>query len=248
MRPEKSGNQEFFFVTDPARQLLARPLFFHHIPKTGGTSIRAAARAWMWENDAGEIIAPHFERELRSAGAWPKGVIRFFEATKAVARVEAVMGHYTSVLAPAISDPIIALVRDPTEQLASNLTFRPNRLALLGDGIFDDPRIANAQMHSLTQLAIPRDAPEGTDLTHWEEVVEETIERFALFAYEDRRQLFHHLETDYGMALAEGSRLKPRPADPHVDEIVAGLMAKARQRDPVWLDRILYNRVSRTDG
>ncbi len=128
MRPDKSGNLEIFFVTNPARQILKKPFFFHRIPKTSGTSLRFATRGWLWRQECGELIAPGFRQEGLDRDRWRRSVADFYRAVASVARVEAVMGHDTAMLAAVVSDPIVAIVREPGAQLASSLAFRPKRL------------------------------------------------------------------------------------------------------------------------
>lgn len=250
MRPEKSGNLEVFFAVERDRPILKRPFYFHHVPKTSGTAFRHAARQWLWSQDAGELIAPHFGRLTDAAAGGDNPLAAYLGAVAGVARIEAVMGHYTARLASAIDDPIVAMVREPDAQLASQLAFQPRQLKKLGRAVLETGAANNPQMRSLTGEDIPlREPAEPGERQRWLALVERTLERFTLFRSEDRGALIAHCAEVYGLPVAEQPRLKVRAPDEAVDRRVDKMMKIAkRKHDPVWLDRILYERVAQREA
>ncbi len=245
MRPEKSGNLEVFFVAGDGRQILKRPFFFHHIPKTSGTAFRHAVRDWLWRHDAGVVTVPHFAGQGAAAAAWAGEVPAFYRAAQSLGRIEAVMSHYTAGLAAVIDDPIVAMVRAPDAQLGSALAFSPKRLASHGRRLLEHRAINNAQMRSLTGEDVPIYAPDSpADRQPWLDLVDRTIARFTLFRTEDRDVLIRHCAEVYGMAIEDQPRLKVRASDETTDRSVDKILKIARRRDPVWLDRILYECLS----
>ncbi len=110
-----------------------------------------------------------------------------------VARVEAVMGHDTAMLAAVVSDPIVAIVREPGAQLASSLAFRPKRLTRRGDAVLEALDINNVQTRSLSVADIPLYAPRGRqEYDHWLGLIDQLVNRFRLFRMTDRQSFIEY--------------------------------------------------------
>ena len=209
MRPDKSGNLEIFFVTNSARQILKKPFFFHHIPRTSGTSLRFATRRWLWRQECGELIAPGFRQEGLDRDRWRRSVADFYRAVASVARVEAVMGHETAMLAAVVSDPIVAIVREPGAQLASSLAFRPERWTRRGDAVLEALDINNVQTRSLSVADIPLYAPQGRqEYDHWLGLIDQLVNRFRLFRMTDRQSFIEYCKAEYGPSTGRSAEKK----------------------------------------
>ena len=251
-----SSALEIYFSVDPAKRAFRRPLFFHHTPKTAGTSFRFAVSHFLTEHRLGRLVAPNIRANLKATGLWPDGLGHLYRSVAIRDRVEAMMSHYTALIANEIDAPILSLVRDPDDHLLSFIAFHADsmnrKFVATGSAeqIFRDPKVSNAQMRSLCgpDVSIPIERPESdADTTRWSELVEEIVERFTLFRMADYGRLLDHCRRHYGAHLIE-VREKARSRDPSSEALLAAVRPLLRSRDPMWLDRLLYQRLASDAG
>lgn len=95
-----------------------RPLFFLHIPKTAGTSLRIALEGLYKPNE----ILPDRLMMQRSGGHYPPDIIPAFSLKYQREAVRLVRGHYHFCLSDLMDDPlIITVLREPVARTISNL-------------------------------------------------------------------------------------------------------------------------------
>lgn len=225
------------------------PLFFHHVPKTAGTSFRAAVGLAL-EPRATKVAIPDVRDILNERGDWPGGIVQFYRRAVAFGRPVAVLSHYTNYLAAETDRPILALIREPEAQFWSSIHFRSRNYARLGANRIVE-RHANMQVRSLAGMpsdhAIPLRKPRGPrKLGRWIELIEQLAERMTLFRTEEYGAMLEHCRDVYGLTLKELHKKGPqrqRRKSLLPERAETDIRAIAEANDPVWLDRMLYERV-----
>lgn len=248
-----SNSLEVFFSVDPGRTILREPLFFHHTPKTAGTSFRYAVRHFLTEQRAGNMVIPAVRAGLKNTHSWPDGLARLYRLVADNARVEAVMSHYTALLADHVDLPILSIIRDPDEHYPSYLAFHMAHAETLiratksVDIILRWRKFTNPQIRSFwtPDIRIPADPPESdAAMRPWLDLVDRTIERFTLFRMADYAALLRHCQQRFGTHLIEVREKRGR-RDAALDRLMGELAPLLNDRDPLWLDRVLYDRLER---
>ena len=245
-----SGAFEIHFSLPGETRLLKQPFYFHHTPKAAGTSLRQSVREWLERSgQRGSVVVPRIESRLKHSGHWPDELFSFYESMKRDLVVDVVMSHYAALLSDRIEGPIVALVRDPEDHFYSSLAFFSIRLAKVRERRSDlrwflsRPRINNAQISSLSGRPVPPFAPASAEEKKpWLELVEHVVSRFTLFRVKDYSRLLDHCLSAYGMDVHEIRRKTGKP-DAQADALAEIVEEFPPGQDPVWLDRILYDRV-----
>lgn len=251
-----SNSLEIYYSIDPAQAALREPLFFHHTPKTAGTSFRYALRHFLAEHRSASLIVPGVRASLKAANRWPRGLFGLYKMIAGKMRIEAVMSHYTALFADKVDDPIIAMLRRPDEHYPSFLAFHIEHVQAIAratgavEAILNHPKYTNPQIRSFwpTRVAIPTRQPESdAEMQQWLDLVDRTIERFTLFRMADYPALLQHCRQRYGVHLIEVQEKRgARP--PELALLGEQLAPHLGDRDPLWLDRILYDRFEATLG
>lgn len=227
-----SSALEVYFATT---ELDFPPLYYHHIPKTGGTSFRAAVRACL--RGSPRLIVPQARRLLDDDLASSR-FIELEARCRQFGTVRALMSHYTAHLQHTTSRGILAIVREPEAHFRSMVSFHLDAHRARSR----DPRsiarsAANRQMRSLTGIKPPYDPP--ADLTRWSNLVEQAALRFSLFRLEDGDLLRQHCLDTHGLEVRM-QRKKETPPETKNDPLVSRVCRALRRDDPVWWDKMLY--------
>lgn len=248
-----SSSLEVYFSAAPDRAILNRPLLFHHTPKTAGTSFRFAVRHFMTEQGAGRMVMPAVRANLKASHHWTGGLADLYHMVAFENRIEAVTSHYTALLADVVADPILSIVREPMEHYASFLAFHSGfaRQYIAGKGspeeLIRHAKFNNPQLRSfwMPHISLPIEQPKTrAEMDRIEDLVDRTLARFTLFTMADYPVLLDHCRRVYGAHLIE-VREKRRPPDPANDDLLAMIEPHLRSHDPIWIDRLLYDRVLR---
>ena len=240
MKTRLSSAHDVFFWFDPSDR---PPLLFHHVPKTAGTSFRSAAVDAFARAGALRLSIENLRRRLRENKRRPNDIRPLIHRLVELGPLAGMMSHYTA-LVDDLPMPILALVREPEAQLWSWANFKatvhnrftPEEIAA---------RSSNMQIKSLTGAEdIPAERPEG-DIAPYIELVDRAVARYRLFATAEFSKLLEYCGDTYGLRIEAGRREKDRGNQTKLNAGIArGLKAHLRNRDPVWLDRILYQRVT----
>ncbi len=226
----------------------APPLFFHHVPKTAGTSFRAAVERALLSSS--KITIADVKDVVQARGTWPQGIVDLYRRVADLAPVTAALSHYTSLLANEVPYPILSLVRDPDEQFRSAIEFRAGSYNALKP-IRILTRSSNQQMRSLSGLmdhkSIPVRMPDDKrEMRRWLRLVDRVVGRMTLFRMADLPALLEFCRQEYGLALDELHKKRRTQARPMMDTALMDEVERlAGEHDPVWLDRILYERVAK---
>ncbi len=248
-----SNSLEVYFSAAPDRAILRRPLYFHHTPKTAGTSFRYAMRHFMREHGAGRMVVPNVRVDLKAAHRWPRGLAELHDMVAAGNRIEVLASHYTALLADAIDEPIVSLIRDPDEHYESYAAFHADfarhEIAHRGsvEAVLRHPKFNNPQLRSFFAplIALPVDPPaDAAKMDRLIELIDRTLKRFTLFPTSEYPAFLDYCRHQYGAHLIE-VREKRRTHVPADVSLLAELARHRRDHDPVWLDRIFYDRVKR---
>lgn len=242
MSKDGSGNLEIYFSVRDA--VLKKPFFFHHIPKTAGSSLRYVVRRWLLDAGCHSLIVQDAARELSEG--WPDSVARHVKAVAELGRLEAILSHYTARAADILPGHVVALVRNPDDQLASNLRFHPSLLKSKLRAIFKKPLVNNSQIRSLTGRDFPNFAPKSNkDRRRWRSEALEMVRNCSLYRSEDYPAFLGICRDEYGMVgLQEGPRRKVGKTSPDIEDRLPLLAVELERNDPVWLDRVLYERAA----
>ena len=244
-----SSSFEIFFSLPGQASPLRRPLYFHHVPKTAGTSFRASVRDVI-RDGLSLIRLPGVREVLQSGdGTWPEGLREFCRTVLPRVDHQIVMSHYTALLEDQLPGEVVAIVREPTSQLLSVAGFFSRRVIGIADRrpdrILAATKINNVQTRSFTDEEIPAFAPASPKkMAYWVGVVDRIVDRFTLFRLSDYERLLEYVADEHGLILQE-TRKKTASNAASVKEAqgVVERAIEASGRDPVWLDRILYERV-----
>jgi hypothetical protein len=250
----RSGSVEVFFSFDGTERALKRPLFFHHIPKTGGTSFRAMVRNHMMAHRMHYVGLAAAKDAYIAAGKWPHGLIETYNAIRSLGALESFVSHYTAILSDVIAEPILAISREPESQYFSRLNFAathaqklPQRLLALGA-----ERLAkaghNPQTSSLVRLwgiEVPMLKPDDPgELAQGLSLVDRIAQRFTLFQIEHLSDFLAYCGEEYGLS-GEMPHKKPTTYSDENRSIADAMGRYLKEHDFLWLDRILYARASR---
>lgn len=244
-----SNSFEIYFSAD-GRSRLKTPLFFHHTPKTAGTSFRFAVRSALADEPVGRSITPGVRAELKAIREWPRGLRRLYNGIAQTTHVEVVMSHYTALLATHLQGPILAMVRDPATHYRSFLGFHAKFVATYlqthsAEALVRHQKFNNPQLRSFwTADRMPASDARDSDAAMRQalDLVDQTLERFTLFRMTDYRLMLEHCRHHHGLHLME-VREKLRVGDAAVDRLITELQPVLRAHDPAWLDRILYQKL-----
>ncbi len=221
------------------------PLYFYHVPKTAGTSFRSAVTAALLRDGSSHVVIADVEAALKARGEWPVGFAPLHDRIAALGQMRACLSHDTVLLADHVTAPILSLVREPEAQFWSRVWFDPKLAATLTPRRIVK-RFGNQQMKSLSRVAIPLRRPESdVAMLPWLDLVAKVVARMTLFRVSDFALLLDHCHRDYGLTLAEQHKkdgARRRAAAGGTAE--PALRALVEEHDPVWLDRILYERVT----
>jgi len=250
-----SGALEIYFSLMAEDTATKKPFYFHHIPKTAGTSLRQSVRQFMAAAGvAGNTVVTDFKPRCEKAGQWPGGLYVIHDKAREGTQLNAVMSHYTALLAHRIDNPIVAIVRQPDEQFRSAVGFFERRVRDIIrkrgsiDSVLEADKVNNLQIRSLSGERVPQFAPSSARrLERWIKLVDRVVERFTLFPLSRYAEAFAWIQEEYGMTLTE-TRVKRGRSSEDIGKLVDEIMAQTEHKDPVWLDRILYDRVSEAFG
>lgn len=195
------------------------------------------------------MVVPDLQLRIAKITDWPSWLSRTFSAAMTMGTPNAVMGHYTALISDLITDPIVALVRDPDQHFESSVAFFSDKI---GERLHRDsigavlqlPRLNNPQMRSLSGVDVPAFKPaDGAEIQRCIALVDDVVDRFRLFRVEDYPQFLSYCENEYGVPLME-YKAKPRRRHEEAAAILDALRPSRDDDDPVWLDRLLYERVA----
>lgn len=241
-----TGTFEVFFSVACTQRDLPRPLLFHHIPKTAGTSFRSALRRVFVRRQCGLYEVPRFREKLRARSEWPEGILAIFHHINNIVQIEAIAGHYTAALAGASDDPIYSLVRDPDRHIFSIIKFRSKRISRVLQRSSDpidvlrSELISNPQMRSLTGRAVPTFEPSDPEIrAYWLEQVDNVCRRFSLFRTEGYPYFVGHIEEQFSLRIPVLHSRRARDTE-EARMMVRAISPLLKQSDPLWLDRLLY--------
>ena len=245
-----STTLEMFFSLDPAPRLVSKPLLFHHIPGSVGLAFRTAIGRFLGQPGAGIVEIPKTKAHLKSAGNWPDGIRSMFDGLNAFASVDAVLGNYTAFLADVTSAPIVSLVEDPDKYLfravaarAISLAGNINRTGSIEAALVGQ-NLTNPQTHAFYRVKIPDFAPEsGAETKRWSALIDRIADRFTLFRADNYQAFVDHCRREYGIPDAGVPEKRKRSA-PGASALVQDVKASMATRDPIWLDRMLYQRIT----
>jgi hypothetical protein len=225
-----------------------RPIFFCHIPKTAGTSVRMALE----QAFAPHTVLPDAFMIARGGGRYPP--LPIFEQSLSVQPnpVRLLRGHYPFAVHKLLREPLtIAILRDPVQRSISELRHLISIGVLdyaalvrsLDDGVL--PAMSNGQVRFLSARfdeelpwedpfhAYAGGAPEKADL----EVARRTLETIGLLGVvEDMPGFSSRLKQTTGVELSE-ERANVGTAQINLD---TGHMEVIRQHN--LLDAVLYER------
>lgn len=244
-----SGSFEIFFALPGQASPVRKPLYFHHVPKTAGTSFRAGVRDAVGDS-LSMIRLPSVREVLAQGGGWPQGLTAFCGDILPRIDHQIVMGHYTALVENQLPGEVLAVVREPTSHILSAAGFFSQRIIDIGerrpDRILATNKINNVQMRSFTTEEIPPFAPRSIrKMAYWSALVDRIVDRFTLFRLSDYRRLLGYVADEYGLVLKEvrAKTASPAPSVKKAQRIVERAM-EVVERDPLWLDRILYDKVA----
>lgn len=216
------------------------PLYFHHIPKTGGTSFRAAISASL--RGSPRFIVPDVRPKLSAIGAWPQMLQDVERRCRSFGQVRAFVSHYTAQLGDALDEPVLSIVREPEAHFMSTVAFHLPAHVAKNRSARDVARSAgNRQIRSLTGAKPPYRQPD--DLAPWTALVDEVLSRSRLFRLEEAERLSTHCHDVHGIDVnmkvkkTGSAQAKTDPLTKEVERLLA-------KDDPVWLDRLLYIRAA----
>lgn len=238
MKPKKnrltgSGSLDLAYAIGNVEALKQR-LLFHHIPKTGGSSFRAAVLRSLGERGFVRAVLPTIKETLRSVDAWPNGIATLLNQ---LGSPDAVLSHYTAFLAKITEDPILTVIREPDKQFWSNVNFQRWLPGMTPKGIAR--KSSNMQVRSLLRIEVPPWRPRK--VAPWIGLVDEVVERFSVFRLEAINDLVIHCSEAYGLDIELGHK---KNSSRTLDEnLQSRIELEFDRRDPVWLDRMLYERV-----
>jgi hypothetical protein len=242
-----SGSLEIHFSL--GEPILQRPLYFHHIPKTAGTSFRASLRSLFRSYDAATLSVPHVKHALRAEGRFPEGLIDLDRRARQFRRIELFASHYTADLAYEIGDPIVSFFREPESHRRSYVAFHAKHLADILERRGVETlleRTSNLQAKSLMANwgpGIPSAQPAEPDEWQWPPVVDRIIERFTLFRTEDYGAAMVTLAGTYGFGPpATSAAKKVGTYDTDSERLLQAI--EAADDDQLWLDRMIYERIN----
>jgi hypothetical protein len=227
-----SGSLDLYHTLGLTEPLL-RPLYFHHVPKTGGSSFRSAVGKALADRGFTHTSVPNVRDVLTKAERWPEGLQPVIDS---LPESSAILSHYTSLLPQLPDGEVIALIREPEALFWSSVKFKrwpesiePRRIV---------KRLANAQTRSLTNQRIPWTPPD--DLEPWLPLVDDVIKRFKLFPLERLDTLIDYCQTEFGLSLPQRhKKANPDDVDPDLRET---LKAELKKWNSYWLDEMLYER------
>lgn len=237
-----SGSLEVHFSL--GEPILARPLYFHHIPKTAGTSFRAGLRGFFRERDAATLSAPQVKRALRSERRFPEGLVDLDRRARAFGRVELFASHYTAALANHIDDPIVTFFREPEAHRRSYVSFHAQHLAATLERRGVEAvlaRTSNLQAKSLVAqwgvelLPAPHAHPVA-----WQSLVDRILERFTMFRTDCYDAAMDQLADEYRFTLPAQGAKKTGTYDA---EALLDAITAADVDDHLWFDRMIYERI-----
>lgn len=252
--PSRSGAFEMFFSCAAHGPILKEPLFFHHVPKTGGTGFRGALRKHLLSQGFSSSFLARAKRAFMKAGNWPQGLVDAYDSISRIGVVQAVSSHYTAALSERVSTPMLAMVREPEKQYLSLLNFSGERFTRTNDrrGLeYIAGQTHNYQIRSLTKYwgvefpMLPPDDPE--EMRRCLSVIDRVLERFRLFRTDNYDAFLEYCEDTYGVP--REVRVKKKG---NYKEETAPMLKAMREwiadHDILWLDRILYERVAHQTG
>ena len=245
-----SASLQIFFSLDPAQRPVSKPLLFHHIPGSTGLAFRNALSRFLEEAGDGGFEVPKVRTGLKAAGEWPTGIPSLFENLSKVVCVDAVFSHYTALLAEITPAPILSLMRDPEEYFLAavihrsrRLTDTLNRTGSIRETIVNHD-LTNPQMHTLRRIKIPNDPPQSASgMRRWADIVDQIVQRFTLFRAVDYDAFVNHCRREYGTP-AIGPAEKDKRLSQDANALLVEVQSLMNDRDPIWLDRMLYERIA----
>lgn len=246
-----SGALEIHFSLLAEPLATKKPFYFHHTPKAAGTSLRQSVREFLEvRGAAGTTVVTDFKSRCVTTGQWPGALYVVHDQARQGARLNAVMSHYTALLAQRIDDPIVAIVREPEDQFRSAVAFFQRRMGQLvrkrgsAEAVLTAEKVNNVQVRSLSGVNVPMFAPTSARrVERWIKLVDRILDRFTLFPLAGYGSALSYIEEEYGMKLRENRVKRGKPATTEEQDLVDLVLAESRRQDPVWLDRILYKRV-----
>jgi hypothetical protein len=114
-----------------------RPVFFPHIPKTGGTSLRIALEASVQPHE----ILPDIYMMARFGGHYPDIALVMENVVRQRQAVRILRGHYHLSVRKLLPNPItITVLRDPVSRVISNLKHNIQHNGATPETILEDLR------------------------------------------------------------------------------------------------------------
>jgi hypothetical protein len=236
-----SGSLEIHFSL--GAPILARPLYFHHVPKTAGTSFRAGLRTLFRCCGGASLSVPQVKHTLRTEGRWPDGLVDLDQRARGFGRVELFASHYTAMLADYIDDPIVSFVREPEAHRRSYVAFHREHLAavLARHGVQAlVERTSNLQAKSLLGI---EDVP-ATNQTRctWHPLADRVSDRFTMFRTDAYADAVAWLADEYRYTPVTQPAKKVGTYSGEPDPVLEAIIA-ADTGDSLWLDRMIYERI-----
>jgi hypothetical protein len=249
-RRGRGGSIELIFSQEPLGDESEPVLVFHHIRKTGGTSLRHSIRASLagrpvyvaTPQDAGQ---PEYLSQLAT---WH---IAFYDALSAVEKRQLIYagGHTAGFLIPLLERPVRAftMVREPVDQLLSRYFFITSRNWALADLRSDQERrqwLANAQARSVLEphydeVEVPDD-PDHPAAETWRERLFEVVTEYYTLGVQDRFDAsLAMFQREFGFGHRQSRTLRVntnRPRDAQIDPEILDLLRRSS-----WLDQVLYD-------
>lgn len=243
-----SSSIEIYFSVDLDRRPFTEPLLFQHIPGGPGLSFRNAAARFLGESGSAIIEIPKAKAAMKAAGDWPARFIGLYERLSRWAHIDAVLSQHTSVLADVVSAPILTILSDPDAFFAALVGSRAASVVRdqgTNRSIEDIvARLTNPQAKALVNTKIPPYPPsDQTEFSRLEAIAAKIAQRHMIF-HADRYGAFAaYCQQTFGLDAA-GSRDGAKREPPVADEARALIRDFLGDRDPVWFDRLVYDRTS----